>query len=94
MLAGNNYISGVSNAVTYVNHIMCNVKQLAGSHNVRILLLSAEWVSHRLSFPAAGYLFLLGVAVGVILVLITRASIVQVNIYCVFSLKMFAWNSG
>ena len=27
----------VSNAVTYMNHIICNDKQLAGSHNVRIV---------------------------------------------------------
>ena len=78
-----------------MNHIICNDKQLAGSHNVRIVLLCAEWVSDRVSFPAAECLFLLGVAVGVILVLITRASIVQVNIYCDFSRKkMFGWTSG
>ena len=38
----------VSNAVTYVNHIICNDKQLAGSHNVRKVLLCAEWVHGRL----------------------------------------------
>ena len=68
-----------------MNHIVCNDTQLASSYNVRIVLLCAEWVPNRMSVPVVGCLFLLGGRV--ILVLIARATLVQVNIYCDFSRK-------